>query len=188
MMLVVIFFAERFSFRLLLAAVMASTGITFLVSAQQGVLSTTGLIAGFGAAMSMAIGIVLSKKWPKPADLSLAAFTGWQLVAGGLVLLPLTLWQEGWPTTVSTQNVIGYLYLCLMGAVLAYLLWFRALQQLPAVTVSFLAFASPLSAVVMGYFCLAQTLTWLQFCGALAIFAAILFATKNSVATANADT
>jgi probable blue pigment (indigoidine) exporter len=35
----------------------------------------------------MAVGVVLTKRWGRPAPL--LATTGWQLVAGGLVLLPV---------------------------------------------------------------------------------------------------
>jgi probable blue pigment (indigoidine) exporter len=57
-------------------------------------------------------------------------------------------------------------------------LWFRALQRLPAVTVSFLTFTSPVSALVFGYVVLNQVLTLQQAVGALAILAAIKLAQR----------
>ncbi len=185
MLLSVFFLRQPLSGKLLLAAVIASTGLALLVSLPGAALpsaslSATGLIAGFGGALSMAFGIVLSKKWPKPSDISLISFTGWQLLAGGLLLLPITLQQEGLPETFSPKNLVGFAYLCLIGAVLAYLLWFRALQQLPAVTLSFLTFCSPLSALVFGYLVLDQHLSLHQVVGALAILLAIVLAQYKS--------
>ncbi|WP_306518111.1 EamA family transporter [Rheinheimera sp.] len=179
MLLSVFVLHERLRLRPLLAAGIASGGVALLVSVQDAVMSVTGVLAGLCGAMSMALGIVLSKKWPKPANISLVTFTGWQLLAGGLLLLPLTLWQEGLPAHISRQNLAGYGYLCLIGAVLAYLLWFRALQRLPAVTLSFLTFTSPVSALAFGYLVLNQHLTLQQSLGAFAILAAIVLAQRQ---------
>lgn len=179
MLLSVFVLHERLRLRPLLAAGIASGGVALLVSVPDAVMSVTGVLAGLCGAMSMALGIVLSKKWPKPANISLVTFTGWQLLAGGLLLLPLTLWQEGLPVQISRQNLAGYGYLCLIGAVLAYLLWFRALQRLPAVTLSFLTFTSPVSALVFGYLVLNQHLTLQQSLGAFAILAAIVLAQRQ---------
>ncbi|MCT6698616.1 EamA family transporter [Rheinheimera sp. 4Y26] len=169
---------EKLRLRPVLAAGIASGGVALLVSVQGAALSVTGVVAGVLGAASMALGIVLSKKWPKPADISLVTFTGWQLLAGGLLLLPLALYQEGLPDRISLQNLAGYSYLCLIGAVLAYLLWFRALQRLPAVTLSFLTFTSPVSALVFGYLVLNQQLTLQQSLGAVAILLAIVLAQR----------
>ena len=42
---------------------------------------------GIAGATSMATGVVLTKRWGRPVPL--AAFTSWQLIAGGLMLTPL---------------------------------------------------------------------------------------------------
>jgi probable blue pigment (indigoidine) exporter len=178
MLLSVFLLREPLRARPMVAAGIASCGVALLVSVQQASLSVIGIVAGLCAAMSMALGIVLSKRWPKPASISLVTFTGWQLLAGGLLLLPIALWQEGLPAQISLRNLAGYGYLCLIGAVLAYLLWFRALQRLPAVTVSFLTFTSPVSALAFGYVVLNQVLTLQQAAGALAILAAIILAQR----------
>ncbi len=185
MLLSVFVLREPLRTRPMLAAVLACSGIALLVSVQQASLSLIGVLAGFCGALSMALGIVLSKRWPKPAHISLVTFTGWQLLAGGLFLLPLALWQEGLPTALSLRNMTGYVYLCLIGAVLAYLLWFRALQRLPAVTVSFLTFTSPVSALFFGYVFLSQSLTVQQAIGALAILLAIALAQRPAASAVN---
>ena len=162
----------------MMAAGVACGGVALLVSVEQVALSISGIVAGLCAAMSMALGIVLSKRWPKPAHIRLVTFTGWQLLAGGLLLLPITLWHEGLPAQISLRNLLGYSYLGLFGAVLAYLLWFRALQLLPVLTVSFLTFISPVSAFFLGYIFLNQNFTLQQTMGALAILAAIILAQR----------
>jgi probable blue pigment (indigoidine) exporter len=53
----------------------------------------------------MATGVVLAKRWRSPV--SPLATTGWQLVAGGLVLVPLLAGAEGLPDRVTGTNVAG---------------------------------------------------------------------------------
>ena len=77
--------------------------------------------------------------------------TGWQLLLGGLCLLPVVLVLEPWPDHFTAANVGGYLYLCLVGAVLAYVLYFRGISRLPPAIVSSLGPLSPVCAFVLGW-------------------------------------
>src|SRR4051794_40456885 len=87
----------RASRRLLIAGAAGVLGVALLVLRADATLDGVGLAAAFGAAAVMATGIVLSKRWPSPAPV--LATTGWQLLAGGLVVLPLALVIEGAPPT-----------------------------------------------------------------------------------------
>ncbi len=162
------------------AFILGTIGIALLVLKSSIALNWQGLMAGLGAVLSMAMGLVLTKKWQKPDDMSLLNFTGWQLALGGTILLPFTLVQEGIPNSLTGINIIGYAYLSLVGGVLGYLLWFRGLEKLPAVTMSFLGFFSSLSACLLGWLILDQSLNTLQLTGALAILGAIYLSTKQS--------
>jgi len=115
-----------------------------------------GVAAALAGSAAMALGVYLSKHWQ--IKLSGAAFTGWQLVAGGLFLLPITLWREGVPHHLTAANAGGYAYLCLVGAVLAYGLFFRGLARLSPAAVSSLGLLSPVSAFVLGWLFLGQAL------------------------------
>ncbi|WP_099612625.1 EamA family transporter [Vibrio fujianensis] len=163
-------------------------GIGLLVLNQTASLSIQGLlIAGLGT-FSMASGVVLTKKWGRPQGMSTLGFTGWQLLFGGLFLLPTTLWIEGVPEQVTVLNYLGYGYLSVVGAMLAYFLWFRGIEQLPTVTVSFLGFLSSVSACLLGYVILDQALTWTQIFGAGAIFISIVLAIPRSTSTTYSTT
>ncbi|CAM3545259.1 putative DMT superfamily transporter inner membrane protein [Vibrio aerogenes CECT 7868] len=161
-----------------LAAGAGISGIAMLVLNSQVALNGAGLLMGLLGTLCMATGLVLTKLWGRPAGMSLMGFTGWQLVFGGLILAPVALWQEGLPATLTTENLFGYSYLCLAGSVFAYAIWFWGIEKLPAVTLSFLGFLSPLSACVLGYLILGETLTGLQLFGALAILFSILCITQ----------
>ena len=83
----------------------------------------------------------------------------WQLVFGGLVLLPMTLVSEGVPDTLSVKNVVGFAYIGVVGTALAYTLWFRGIERLAPTSLSLLSLANPMVATVAGFVVLHQSLT-----------------------------
>lgn len=166
---------ERLTLRTTIAAVAGVAGVGLLVLRADAQLDGLGIAAAVGAAVVMATGVVLSKRWPSPAPL--LATTGWQLAAGGLLLLPAALLVEGPPpTTLSPANVAGYGYLAIIGAALAYALWFRGIRALSPTQVTFLGLLSPVVATALGWLVLEQELTVAQALGGLVVLAAIVAA------------
>jgi len=160
-------------------------GVGLLVLNSSAELNIEGVLIAILGALSMGLGVVLTKKWGRPTDMTMLGFTGWQLLFGGIMLLPVSLWLEGVPTQLTSINYLGYGYLSLVGAILGYFLWFRGIEKLPPVTVSFLGFLSSVSACFLGYLILNQTLTWPQLLGALAILFSIVLAAPRSSAQIN---
>lgn len=98
-------------------------GVGFLVLRAGARPDGLGVAAAAGAAVVMATGVVLGKRWTPPAPL--LATTGWQLSAGGLLLLPAALLVEGAPPAhLTAANLAGYGYLAVIGSGVAYALWF----------------------------------------------------------------
>jgi probable blue pigment (indigoidine) exporter len=157
-------------------------GIGLLVLNSSAALNIEGVLIAILGSLSMGLGVVLTKKWGRPTGMSMLGFTGWQLLFGGLMLLPVSIFLEGVPTQLTPINYVGYVYLSLIGAILGYFLWFRGIEKLPSVTVSFLGFLSSVSACFLGYLILNQTLTWLQSLGALVILFSIVLAAPRSAA------
>lgn len=133
-----------------------------------------GIAAGVAAAASMAAGIVLTKRWGRPAGVGLLAFTGWQLTAGGLLLVPLAVSVEGGLPAFDAAAVGGYLWLGIVGTLLAYALWFQGIGRLPVAAVSFLALLSPVVATLLGWLVLDQPLTAWQALGFVVAMASIV--------------
>jgi probable blue pigment (indigoidine) exporter len=170
--LTVLVLGERVPRRAVVAGVAGAVGVALAVLTSQARLDAVGVAAGLAGTASMAAGVVLTKHWGRPG--SLLTFTSWQLVAGGLLLLPLALVVEGPPPTLTAANVGGYAYLSLVGTAVAYSLWFRGIERLPAVSVSLLALLSPLVATALGWVLLGQRLTAVQLAGmALALGAVV---------------
>ncbi|WP_404962016.1 EamA family transporter [Streptomyces sp. 147326] len=132
-------------------------------------LDTIGVLAAVAGALCMASDITSTKRWGRPEGIGLLTFTGWQLTAGGPVLLPFWLPLEDLPDGLTGSNVIGFAYLNTLGAVLSYIVWFRGIERLPAVAASFLALSSPVVATLLGYLVKDQTLSALQIVGMVVI-------------------
>ena len=90
-----------------------------------------GVGAALAGAACMAAGTYFSRRW-RP-DMPVLAFTGWQLLVGGVILLPIALWADPPMPRLTGVQMLGYAYLCLVGAVVSYGLWFRGLARLSLV-------------------------------------------------------
>ncbi|MET7617775.1 EamA family transporter [Streptomyces sp. NPDC005408] len=166
---------ERLSRRTVLAGIAGVAGVGLLVLRADAQLDGLGIAAALGGAVAMATGVVLSKRWTSQAPL--LATTGWQLVAGGLLLLPVAFLVEGPPPAAPTAaNLAGYGYLTTIGAALAYALWFRGIHALSPTQVTFLGLLSPVVATALGWLVLDQRLTWAQALGAAVVLAALVVA------------
>lgn len=149
-------------------------GVGLLVLAPNAALDGVGVLAGLAGAASMACGTVLARKWQPPV--SLLAFTAWQLTAGGVLLVPVVL-LAGAPVPVpGAANLLGLAWLGLIGAALTYVLWFRGIALLPPAVVSSLGFLSPVTAVLLGWVFLGQSLTALQLAGFCLVIGSIWLA------------
>jgi probable blue pigment (indigoidine) exporter len=97
-------------------------------------------------------------------------------------VLPFALVLEGRPPAdLSTANLVGYAYLTIVGAALAYALWFRGIRALSPTKVTFLALLSPLVATALDWIALGQRLTPLQVAGGLIVLGSVVAAQPQSI-------
>lgn len=170
--LVVVILREPFSAWRLSWGIVGVIGVALVVLRSTAILDAVGGIAGLLSAVSMGVGVTLTKKWGRPTGVPAMGVAGWQLTAGGLFLLPITLLAEGMPTTIDVTALAGYAWLGLIGGLLTYTLWFSGIGRLPVVSVVVLGLLSPLVAATLGAILLGQTLGAVQMVGfALALTA-----------------
>lgn len=155
-----------------IASSMGIVGVGILVLGSTTHFDLLGVAAAMGAAFVMAGGIVLTKYWGRPVPLMV--FTGWQLTTGGMILAPLALIFEGAFPSLTFSNMIGFTWLAVVNTGLAFALWFKGIEQLKAWQVSFLGLLSPFVAVFVGTLILDQTLSPIQFVGAILTFVSII--------------
>lgn len=154
------------------ASVLGVVGMAALLLSPGAVWDPIGIAAALTGAACMAAGTFLARRW-RP-DVPVLAFTGWQLLAGGLMLVPVA-WSADPPLPVlSTTHMLGYAYLSIAGALLAYALWFRGISRLSPVAVSSLGLLSPLTAVLLGWALLGQTMTGWSLVGLITVLGSVL--------------
>lgn len=149
-------------------------GVGMVVLGPGAALDPVGVLAGLAGAVSMGLGVVLTKRWGRPEGVSAVALAGWQLTAGGLVLLVPTLLVEGVPARIDGPAAAGYLWLGLVGGLLAYTLWFAGIGRLPVTATALLGLLSPLVAAALGALLVDETLTPVQLAGFVLALAAML--------------
>ncbi|MDR0258761.1 MAG: EamA family transporter [Comamonas sp.] len=162
-------------------AVLGVCGMAVLLLSPQTVFEPVGMAAALLGAACMACGVWLTRRWRM--ELPVLALTGWQLLLGGLMLLPLACWVDAPLPVLTPTQWAAYAYLCLAGALLAYALWFRGVARLPTVAVASLGLLSPLSAVVLGWALLGQAMTGTALLGLVivlvSVFAVQWFSTRE---------
>jgi probable blue pigment (indigoidine) exporter len=173
---------ERAGTARVVAAVAGAGGVALLVLKAGAHLDSVGLLAALGATLSMTFGTLLTKRWGRPGGL--LAFTSWQLIAGALVLLPAAALVEGAPPQITTDNVVGFAYLTLVGTAGAYALWFWGLSRMPAAAAAMLPLLSPVVALVVGVAFDGEAMTGPQVAGALLVLGAVLASVSRPPAPA----
>ncbi|WP_027555295.1 EamA family transporter [Bradyrhizobium sp. Cp5.3] len=140
-------------------------------------LDAVGILAGIGAAVSMAFGIVLMERWRGLA--TPLQMTTWQLLISGVLLLPIALVIEGVPSVWGPQSLPGLGYLIVFATALSYWLWIGGVQ-LYGSRASVLAFLSPVVALVLGAAILSETLGLRQIIGIALVFSSIGLSIRRS--------
>lgn len=154
------------------AAAVGVLGVALLVLRSPDGVTAVGLSAAVGSVLCAALGGVMVKKWQPPVGG--LTFVSWQLVWGGLAILPVALVVEGAPPHVDATNLLGYLYIAVVGTGLAYLCWFHGLGRLPATVVALVGLVNPVVATVLGVAFNAETFGAVQALGAALVLGGVV--------------
>ncbi|TXS37827.1 EamA family transporter [Streptomyces sp. or43] len=131
-----------------------------------------GVLASVAALLMSSLGYILTKRWGAGTDV--LASTSWQLIAGGLLLLPLAAVVEGAPPALDGPALLGFGYVTVVATALAFAAWFAGLRHLPAATVGLVGLLNPVTGVLLGTVIAGEPLTLRQICGLGLVLAGIL--------------
>lgn len=106
--------------------------------------------------------------------LDVSVVLAWSFTFAAVLLLPVMLWNEGFPAAISSVSwgAIVFLGSVLTGA--SFLVAFHILPRAGATKTSTVTFIAPVSAVLIGYLALQEQLGVLHFAGMAAIFLGLL--------------
>ncbi len=161
----VVLLGQRLRAQPVLAGFAGVVGVSLLVLRGEARLDLWGVVAALLGTASMAAGVVLAKRWGRPAGVGLVAYTGWLLAAGGLMLVPVALLLEGVPSALTSAEIGGLVYLATVNTAFAYLAWLWGIQRLAATSVTFLTLLAPVVATILGWLVLDERLTLAQGAG-----------------------
>lgn len=167
----------------LLIGAASALGVALVVIRPGASIDPVGVGAALAANISFSVGVVLTKRFPTPE--SRIGSTGWQLLLGAVVLVPLALVTEGAPEVPSPANLIGYAHLGLVATGLAFVLWFNGIRRLPTPAPPLLGLAAPVTGAVLGWAVLGQALSPLQIAGFVVTISAILYGAALGAATSD---
>ena len=149
-------------------------GIALLVR-PGGDASAAGLLLVLGSACVWAVGSFLSSRLPLPEDAFVA--TALEMVAGGLVLLPLGIVLSGGesldPADWSTRSLLGLAYLVLVGSLVGYTAYVWLLGNVSIGTVATYAYVNPVVAILLGVAVLGEVVSWQVLVGAAVVLASV---------------
>ncbi|AEF45553.1 protein of unknown function DUF6 transmembrane [Serratia sp. AS12] len=161
------------------AALAGVFGMAILLLSPQTIFEPIGIAAALLGAGCMATGVWLTRRWQ--INMPVMALTGWQLVLGGMMLTPAAWLLDAPLPTLTASQYAAYTYLSLAGAFVAYGLWFRGITRLPGVAVASLGLLSPLTAVLLGWIMLSQTLSSTALFGFIIVLISVLVVQRTSV-------
>ncbi len=162
----------------LLAALAGVFGMAMLLLSPQTVFEPIGIAAALLGASCMATGVWLTRRWQ--IDLPVIALTGWQLLLGGVMLAPAAWLIDAPLPALTPSQYAAYAYLSLAGACVAYGLWFRGITRLPGVAVASLGLLSPLTAAVLGWLVISQSLSGTALMGFIIVLLSILLVQRSA--------
>lgn len=130
-----------------------------------------GVAAALAATLLIAQSTLWMSRWQYRDALAL---TAWQLLLGGLMLLPVALVLAGPPSLPRPHAWPGLVWLVLANSELAYWCWVRALDRFGPAVMSMVSLLNPLSAVLLGVMLLPERLSWPQWLGIIVILLAVM--------------
>lgn len=165
----------------IVAVLVGFAGVALLLHPDGGA-TWTGLGLTVVAAVTWAIGSFVVPYLPMPREPLVA--TTWEMLAGGLVLLPVALIQGFDPGEASGGSWAGLAYLVVFGSLLGFTAYSWLLGHAPIGLVATYAFVNPVVAIALGLVLLDEQLATRTVVGAIVTLAAVAIVVRREAADA----
>jgi probable blue pigment (indigoidine) exporter len=159
-------------------------GVCLMVTAGAHAIDPLGVLASLAAMAMSSAGYVLAKKWNTTVDV--LSSTSWQLIGGGLVLLPVAILTEGRPPTLDGPALLGFAYVTVIATAVAFTAWFTGLRHLRAGTVGLIGLLNPITGVLLGSFISGDSLSGHQVVGLMLVLLGVVIGQPITARLGNA--
>jgi drug/metabolite transporter (DMT)-like permease len=150
-LLSVAFLDERLTRMRVVAVLVAAVGLGFVlypIDFGHGIFSKAFALV---AALSWAIGSVLTKRFRMKHDVDLLAFTAWQMAYGAIPVVIVALLVPGTFVHFTPAFDAALAYVVLLGTALAFWLWFFIIERLSATTAGISSLLAPVVSVIAAW-------------------------------------
>ncbi|WP_280443876.1 DMT family transporter [Nocardia brasiliensis] len=169
---IVLMFGQRVGLRQFAMPLFGLFGVGLLVMRGDTRLDAVGIAAAGTLALFSSTGMVLTRRWGVPPHTHPLSVVAWQMLAGGLLLLPLAGVLEGSPPHLTYGQLVATAWLALAATALAFALFFGGLfHGVEATMASRLMLLGPVVAVAAGWSFVGERLTLLQLAGIVLVLA-----------------
>jgi probable blue pigment (indigoidine) exporter len=172
MMIAWLLVAERPKSLALIGAAVGIGGVTLMLSGGAAHIDPIGVAASITALVMSSFGFVLAKRWG--AEIDVLASTSWQLIAGGVMLMPLAGFVHGAPPQLDVTALLAFAYVTVVATAIAFAAWFTGLRHLRAGTVGLVGLLNPVTGVLLGTLVAAEGMTVRKAAGIVLVLAGIV--------------
>jgi len=169
--------AERPRVVAVLGAALGFGGVCLLLVSDAVTVAPWGVAASVLAMLMSSTGFVLTKRWA-PTDSPLTV-TSWQLIAGGMLILPFAVLAEGAPPSLDAPAIAAFAYVIIVATALAFVAWFTGLRHLPAGTVGIVGLLNPVTGVLLGTLLAAEPFGPRQIIGTALVLGGVIIASRQ---------
>ena len=138
-----------------------------------------GMLVCFGACMAWAFGSVYAKN--KPSSANVLTNAALQMFTGGIALLLMSIFLDDYSElkSVSAESLWALAYLVVFGSILAYSSFVYSLSRLPVGVAALYAYINPFIALLLGYWFLSESLTWITVLALLTALSGVYFINRG---------
>jgi drug/metabolite transporter (DMT)-like permease len=140
-----------------------------------------GEIIGLLSALCWALATIVTKRSNVPMGAWALSF--WQMLVGSLAVLAYACATgERWPAVFTPAQWAWFFWLAIPASTGSFGLWYVALARGGATRTSGYLFLAPLFTVILAYFILGASLSWIQACGGLLVGVALWLVNRETPA------
>ena len=155
----------------LVGALAGFVGVCVMLLGDASAVNPVGVLVSLSALGLSSVGFILTRKWSR--DVDVLSLTSWQLIAGGLVILPFAVAIEGAFPPLELPALLGFGYVTLVATALAFAAWFAGLKRLTGATVGLIGLLNPVAGVLLGTLVVSEPFGAQQLIGTALVLAGI---------------